>query len=97
LHELATNAAKYGALSALSGRVVIKWRRLPASEGHGIEMIWEESGGPGVIAPEQRGFGTLVIERHLPRSLDSEVHLEFAPGGVSCRINVPVTQFVAGR
>jgi PAS domain S-box-containing protein len=97
LHELATNAAKYGALSALSGRVAIKWRRLPASEGHGIEMIWEESGGPGVIAPEQRGFGTLVIERHLPRSLDSEVHLEFAPGGVSCRINVPVTQFVAGR
>ena len=97
LHELATNAEKYGALSTLSGRVNIKWRRLPASEGHGIEMIWEERGGPGVTTPEQRGFGTLVIERHLARSLDSEVNLQFAPEGVNCRINVPVTQFVAGR
>jgi PAS domain S-box-containing protein len=97
LHELATNAAKYGALSASSGRVAIKWYRLPASEGHGVEMIWQESGGPDVAAPDQRGFGSLVIERHLPRSLDSEVHLDFAPDGVRCRINVPVTQFVAGR
>lgn len=97
LHELATNAAKYGALSASSGRVAIKWRRLPAAEGHGVEMIWQESGGPGVAAPDQRGFGSLVIERHLPRSLDSEVDLVFAPEGVRCRINVPVTQFVAGR
>jgi two-component sensor histidine kinase len=97
VHELATNAAKYGGLSRLSGRVNITWRRLPASEGHGIEMIWEERGGPGVTAPEQRGFGSLVIERHLARSLDSEVELEFAPAGVRCRINVPVTQFVAGR
>jgi PAS domain S-box-containing protein len=97
LHELATNAAKYGALSTLLGNISIKWRRLPASEGHGIEMIWEERGGPGVAAPVQRGFGTLVIERHLARSLDSEVELQFAPEGVRCRINVPMTQFVPAR
>jgi PAS domain S-box-containing protein len=97
LHELATNAAKYGALSSSSGRVSISWHRLPASEGHGIEMVWQESGGPGVASPERRGFGTLAIERNLVRALDAQVDLVFAPDGVRCRIIVPVTQFVAGR
>jgi two-component sensor histidine kinase len=97
LHELATNAAKYGALSTPLGRVSIVWRRLPAAQGHGIELTWDERGGPGVSAPERRGFGTLVIERHLARSLDTEVSLVFAPEGVRCRIIVPVTQFVAAR
>ena len=97
LHELATNAAKYGALSRSAGRVSISWHRLPASDGHGIEIVWQEKGGPEVAMPEQRGFGTLVIERNLGRALDAQVDLAFAPGGVICRIIVPVTQFVAGR
>jgi two-component sensor histidine kinase len=97
LHELATNAAKYGALSRASGRVSIDWRRMPASEGHGVEIIWQERGGPEVAVPEQRGFGTLVIERNLVRTLDAQVELLFASDGVCCRIIVPVTQFVAGR
>ncbi len=97
LHELAINAAKYGALSRSAGRVSISWHRLPASDGHGIEIVWQETGGPEVAMPEQRGFGTLVIERNLGRALDAQVDLAFAPGGVSCRIIVPVTQFVAGR
>ena len=97
LHELATNAAKYGALSTPQGQVAIEWRRLPAAEGHGIELIWEERGGPQVSTPDRRGFGSLVIERHLARSLDTEVDLVFAPGGVRCRIIIPVTQFVAVR
>ena len=95
LHELATNAAKYGALSTPAGNVTILWRRLPAQEGHGIELLWRESGGPNVSVPDRRGFGTLVIERHLARSLDTEVSLGFAAEGVHCRIIVPVTQFVA--
>jgi PAS domain S-box-containing protein len=97
LHELATNAAKYGALSRPAGHVSIGWRRLPASEGHGIEIVWQETGGPEVAMPERRGFGTLVIERNLVRALDAQVELQFAPAGVCCRIIVPVTQFVVGR
>ena len=97
VHELATNAAKYGALSTPLGRVAIEWRRLPAKDGHGMELTWQEHGGPGVTTPERRGFGSLVIERHLARALDTEVDLVFAPEGVRCRILVPVTQFVAMR
>jgi two-component sensor histidine kinase len=97
LHELATNAAKYGALSTSGGGVAIRWRRLPASEGHGVELTWEERGGPGVAPPEHRGFGTLVIERHLARSLDTEVELSFPPEGVRCRIVIPLMQFIAAR
>jgi PAS domain S-box-containing protein len=94
LHELATNAAKYGALSTPRGRVDIRWQRLPASEGHGIELRWDESGGPNVTVPKRRGFGSMVIERHVARSLDSTVDLEFAAAGLQCRIIVPMTQFV---
>jgi PAS domain S-box-containing protein len=96
LHELATNAAKYGGLSTPGGRVSMRWQRLPANEGHGIELVWREKGGPQVSVPDRRGFGTLVIERHLARSLDTEVSLEFPAEGVCCRIIVPVTQFVPG-
>jgi PAS domain S-box-containing protein len=97
LHELVSNAANYGALSARAGRVAVAWRRLPASDGHGIEIVWQESGGPDVSAPERRGFGSLAIERNLARALDAQVELTFAPRGVHCRIVVPLTQFVAGR
>ena len=97
LHELITNAVNFGALSTRTGRVAVAWRRVPAAEGHGIEILWQESGGPDVSVPERRGFGSMVIERNLPRSLDAQVDLAFAPGGVSCRILLPVTQFVAAR
>jgi PAS domain S-box-containing protein len=97
LHELATNAAKYGALSNETGTVDIRWRRMPANEGHGVEIIWQERGGPSVTKPTRRGFGTTVIERHISRSLDSEVQLTFEPEGVRCRILIPLTQFVALR
>jgi PAS domain S-box-containing protein len=97
LHELAENAAKYGALSSAQGRVALTWRRLPASEGHGVELIWAESEGPSVRTPERRGFGTLVIERNLARSLDAEVDLSFPPGGVRCRVVIPLTQLSVSR
>lgn len=97
LHELATNAAKYGALSSEAGTVDIRWRRMPPSDGHGVEIVWQERGGPKVAEPRRRGFGTTVIERHISRSLDSEVELSFEPEGVRCRIVIPLTQFVALR
>jgi two-component sensor histidine kinase len=97
LHELATNAAKYGALCNLQGTVDVTWRRLPANEGNGIEILWRERGGPNVTRPLRRGFGSTVIERHVAKSLDSDVELAFNPEGVVCRIVVPLTQFVADR
>jgi PAS domain S-box-containing protein len=97
LHELSTNAAKFGALSVPTGRVTIAWRRLPPTEGFGAEIIWTESGGPPVRKPERQGFGSLVIERNLARSLDADVELTFPPEGVCCRIIIPLTQFAASR
>jgi two-component sensor histidine kinase len=97
LHELATNAAKYGALSVPGGAVQIVWRRLPAAEGEGIEIIWSEKDGPRVREPERRGFGSLVIERNLSRSLDAEVDLTFPAEGVNCRMVIPLNQLSATR
>jgi PAS domain S-box-containing protein len=89
LHELATNASKYGALSVPAGRVNVEWKRKPTSQGGGLEILWQETGGPEVETPKARGFGSLVIERNLARSMDAEVSLEFNPGGVTCRVQVP--------
>ena len=87
LHELATNAAKYGALSTPDGRVSIKWR-LTSPEV--CEVDWKESGGPAVIAPERRGFGLDLIEKIVSHELKAAVELDFAADGVRCRLKVPV-------
>ena len=97
LHELATNAAKYGALSVPGGHVSIQWRRLPATEGNGVEICWVEERGPKVKSPRQRGFGSMVIEHNLTRALDAEVSLTFSPEGLRCRIVIPVMQLSVGR
>ena len=83
LQELATNAAKYGALSREGGTVAIHW----AECGGGVlELIWEERGGPPVVKPARRGFGTRLIERSLGAELGEQVGLEFRPAGVRCCI-----------
>jgi PAS domain S-box-containing protein len=89
LHELASNAAKYGALSAPTGRVSIQWTMLGGPNNDGIEIVWAEQGGPPVGVPQKHGFGSLVIERNLPRSLESEVELRFLAEGARCRIKIP--------
>ena len=81
LHELATNAAKYGALSRVRGRVHVAWKRLPPEQGGAIELRWTESKGPKVSAPKRRGFGSMVIEHNLVRSLEAKVDLAFDPDG----------------
>jgi PAS domain S-box-containing protein len=95
LHELATNAAKYGSLSVPRGRVAITWRR--AKEPGGVEILWAESQGPSVNGPVRRGFGSLVVEQNLARSLDADVDLKFAPDGVHCRILIPANHLLDGR
>jgi two-component sensor histidine kinase len=84
VHELATNAAKYGALSVDDGCITIDWRIAP----DGIAIDWIESGGPAVTAPEKRSFGTNLIERSLG-AFRGSANLDFAPKGLVCRIRLP--------
>lgn len=86
LHELATNAAKYGALSVLSGRVSIQWMVVPGSPRR-LTLKWEEKFGPPVSPPSRRGFGTRLIERSLAQDLGGEVSLTYEPSGVICVVS----------
>ena len=83
LHELCTNAVKYGALSAESGRVSVRW----GARGDGVELEWRESGGPLVVAPTSGGFGTQLLQSGLFGS-SGGIELDFLPEGVICRIAI---------
>ena len=85
LHELATNAGKYGALSTNRGRVDVSW----GAEGDTFIMSWSERDGPPVSAPKQRGFGTEVVGAMAEYSVDGTVDLHYAPSGVTWRLNCP--------
>jgi PAS domain S-box-containing protein len=87
LHELATNAAKYGALSNGGGRVRVEWALSKGDEPRRLIFRWEERGGPLVKPPEQRGFGSRLIERALQAGLGT-TRLEFDPQGVTCTLDV---------
>jgi PAS domain S-box-containing protein len=89
LHELATNAVKYGALSTPDGRVSVRWSIADPSAPR-LHLEWRESGGPDVHAPERRGFGTRMIERGLTAELGGEVRIDFAPDGLICTIDAPL-------
>jgi PAS domain S-box-containing protein len=85
LHELATNAGKYGALSTEGGHVDVGW----GTDGMTFTMSWTERGGPPVSAPERRGFGTIVMEAMAERSVGGAVNLDFPPSGVTWRLTCP--------
>lgn len=87
VHELATNAAKYGALSAPSGRVTIRWHLVGE---HLAEVEWRETGGPPVATERRRGFGTELIEKIVAHELRQPVVLDFRSEGVVCRMRVPI-------
>jgi PAS domain S-box-containing protein len=86
VHELATNALKYGSLTAPEGRVELTWE---AADGR-FHMTWREHSGPPVVPPERRGFGSRLIEQGLAAELGGEARLEFAPDGVTCTIDAPL-------
>jgi two-component sensor histidine kinase len=86
LHELATNASKYGALSAESGWIEIAW-----TSGDGFGLLWREHNGPPVTAPSRRGFGTSLITRNLASAFGGEVDLDFDAAGLVCRLRAPAT------
>lgn len=87
VHELATNAAKYGALSVAEGRVTISWQMVGE---HLAEVEWRESGGPPVAGERRRGFGTELIEKIVAHELRQPVALDFRPEGVVCVMRVPI-------
>ncbi|WP_244913944.1 sensor histidine kinase, partial [Methylobacterium frigidaeris] len=88
LHELATNAVKYGALSVPAGQVTLSWS---VAEGR-LALRWQERGGPPVVPPTRTGFGSRLIERSLARELDGTVSLSFPPEGVVCTIVAPLAE-----
>lgn len=94
--ELATNAAKHGALSGQDGRVEVAWRIDHSDAQERFTMTWHERGGPPVVAPSRRGFGSTVIETMAELSLDGAVQLDFAPSGLTWRLACPADRVSSG-
>ena len=90
LHELATNAAKYGALSVAEGRVRLRWQLEQAEEGRCVHLWWEERGGPPATAPQSTGFGTQLIRRAFGFELDGTADLAFEPEGLRLEATFPL-------
>lgn len=88
LHELATNAAKYGALSNAAGQVCVAWHMPDGGPPKRLRLCWKESGGPPVNPPGQKGFGSFLIERALQKNQLGQARLDFEPGGLVCSIEI---------
>jgi two-component sensor histidine kinase len=88
-HELATNAAKYGALSNATGMVHVSWAILP--DGKALRFTWEERGGPPVAQPQRRGFGQRLIEHGMEREISGKVTLDFRTQGLVCQWDMKLT------
>ncbi|HEX3366627.1 sensor histidine kinase [Phenylobacterium sp.] len=94
LHELATNAAKYGALSTPEGRVSLTWDLAGEGAARRLKITWRETGGPPVGPPGQPGFGSRLIERGLASELKANVRLVYAPAGVVFSLSAPLSESV---
>jgi len=91
IHELTTNAAKYGALSVPGGRIEIHWRPVRSDKGRSqLRIDWIEHGGPVVTVPDQRGFGSKLIEGSIAAELGGTASLTFEPEGLRCEIVIPM-------
>lgn len=89
LHELATNAAKYGAFSNRGGRLLLRWRWLRNGSHSPLAIEWQELGGPPVVKPSQCGYGTMTIRELIPFELGGTVDLAFASSGLQCQMEIP--------
>jgi PAS domain S-box-containing protein len=92
IHELATNAAKYGALSNDSGVISVSWIVSPSDT---LVLEWKERGGPPVAAPSRKGFGSRLIERSLPHDLDGIVSMDYLPDGLAFKLISPLKALAA--
>jgi two-component system CheB/CheR fusion protein len=96
LHELATNASKYGALSVLTGKIEIGWRiDQGAASAKEFHMTWRESGGPMVSPPARKGFGSRVIGETLTRTFNGKVEVAYAPEGLLLELTAPMGDLMA--
>jgi two-component sensor histidine kinase len=91
VHELATNAVKYGALSTPAGRVEVEWRIDLTQKRPILHIEWREIAGPPVVEPARRGFGSRLIERGLAREMDGDCRLIFDPEGLTCHLRLPLS------
>jgi two-component sensor histidine kinase len=90
IHELATNAAKFGAISVKSGRVAVRWSFVANDHAERPLCIeWEESGGPQVLPPTRSGLGTSVVRELIPFELGGSVDLTHRSEGVQCKLQIP--------
>lgn len=97
LHELATNAVKYGALSDGNGKVRISWRYDATGGERALILSWVEEGGPAVTPPSRKGFGNAVIESMAPKSVLGSVSLEYAPSGLHWHLTIPESSLIGGE
>jgi PAS domain S-box-containing protein len=106
IHELGTNAVKYGALSAPEGGVELTWSYIEVDEAPALQIVWREFGGPIVRPPSRRGFGSRMIQRSLAAELGGAAALDYRPEGVVCTLTLRLspsilaakgTRFVVGR
>ena len=97
MHELATNAAKYGALCAVSGRVRINWQIFENGDQRFFAFRWQEEGGPPVRPPERKGFGSTVLEQVMAEYFDTPPRIEFAPSGVVYELTGPLDGIAAEK
>jgi len=96
-HELATNAAKYGALSAGGGTVQVRWRTEGDKAAESFVLEWEERAGPAAGAADKRGFGIKFIERSVAHELRGSAELRFGPGGINVAIRAPMSELIGER
>lgn len=90
IHELATNAVKFGALSSATGRIDVRWEVTHTSDAPSLRVTWIERGGPLVSLPTSRGFGSRLIERGLAGQLNGSARIDFDVEGVACTIEAPL-------
>lgn len=95
LHELATNAAKYGALSTPGGKVMVHWRIYRAASIDRIHFEWRESGGPPVVAPSRKGFGSMMLESIAAKDFGSRPEISFNADGLVYALDAPLEELTA--
>lgn len=95
IHELATNAAKYGALRAPDGYVEVEWSLSGDDGGEVLEIAWSERGGPKVKTPTRTGFGSLLIKRNMEQAFGAPVSMDWAPEGLEWRIVAPAERVIS--
>jgi two-component sensor histidine kinase len=90
VHELTTNAVKYGALSAEEGNVRVAWHVSSGPDGEQLLLEWVERDGPPVAKPTHSGFGSTLIERGLRQDMSATVEIDFAVAGITARVRAPL-------